>query len=171
MLLAFGFSVAFHHEVMSVPNSATSGRLVLVVGVSRGLCAVPLMHVIETMRPLPLETIAGVPPYVCGVSIVRGIPTPVVDLGMVLGKAGGENARFVALRLGDNQVVFSVRTVLGVQRLDESQIEVLPPLLGEATKETIESISTLDRQMLFALRASWMLPDTVWRTLANRENS
>jgi purine-binding chemotaxis protein CheW len=161
----------FHNEVMSVPNSASSGRPVLLVGVSHSICALPLVHVIETMRPLPLETIAGVPPYVCGASIVRGIPTPVVDLGIVLGKAGGTNGRFVALRLGDKQVVFSVRAVLGVQSLDQSQIEDLPPLLQGATNETIESIRTLDRQMLFVLRASCVLPDNVWRTLANRENS
>jgi purine-binding chemotaxis protein CheW len=171
MFLAFGFSVTFHDEVISVPNSAFSGRPVLLVGVSHCICALPLAHVIETMRPLPLETIAGVPPYVCGASIVRGVPTPVVDLGMVLGKGVGTNGRFVSLRLSDRQVVFSVRDVLGVQRLDDSQIEDLPPLLQEATNETIESIGTLDRQMLFVLRASWMLPDSIWRTLANKGNS
>jgi chemotaxis signal transduction protein len=58
-----------------------------------------------------------------------------------------------------------------VQRLDESKIENLPPLLQEAANETIESIGTLDRRMLFVLRASWMLPDNVWQTLANGENS
>jgi purine-binding chemotaxis protein CheW len=154
-----------------VPNSASRGRPVLLVGVSHGICALPLAHVIETMRPLALQTIAGSPPYVRGASIIRGIPTPVVDLGIVLGKAGGANGRFVALRLGDKQVAVSVETVLGVQCLDESKIEDLPPLLQESTNETIESIGTLDRQMLFVLRGSWILPENVWRTLANGDNS
>jgi purine-binding chemotaxis protein CheW len=154
-----------------VPNSASGGRPVLLVGVSHSICALPLEHVIETMRPLPLQPVASAPFYVCGASIVRGIPTPVVDLGIVLGKAGGAIGRFVALRLGDKQVVVSVEAVLGVQRLDESKIENLPPLLQEAANETIESIGTLDRRMLFVLRASWMLPDNVWQTLANGENS
>jgi chemotaxis signal transduction protein len=52
----------------------------LVVGVKGRLCAVPLSHVIEIMRPLPVEPISSVPSFVQGISIIRGIPTPVVDL-------------------------------------------------------------------------------------------
>ena len=35
------------------------------------LCAVPLALVGETMRPLPVEPLAGVPSYVRGVAIIR----------------------------------------------------------------------------------------------------
>jgi purine-binding chemotaxis protein CheW len=64
-------------------------RRSLVVGVKGRLCAVPLTHVIEIMRPLPVEPISDVPLFVQGVSIIRGIPTPVVDLGALLGAPNG----------------------------------------------------------------------------------
>ena len=81
-------------------RDAASGSQTLVVRVCTRLCAVPLAHVVETMRPLPVERIAGMPSFVRGVSIIRGVPTPVVDLGVVLGTPGEAAERFVTLRLG-----------------------------------------------------------------------
>jgi purine-binding chemotaxis protein CheW len=80
----------------------------LVVRVQTRACAVSLTHVIEIMRPLPIEAIAGMPPFVLGVSIIRGTPTPVVDLGLILGAPGSGAERFVTLRLGQRQVALSV---------------------------------------------------------------
>ena len=120
----------------------------LIVGVKTRVCAVPLIHIAETMRPLPIEPIAGVPAFVRGISNPRGVPTPVVDLGLVLGAPGGVAGRFVTLRLGDRQVALSVDTVLGVRDLDGSTIQELPPLLQEASKDFIEAVGTLDAHML-----------------------
>jgi purine-binding chemotaxis protein CheW len=152
-----------------LPNSLVSGSHVLLVGLNTSVCALPLTHVIETMRPLPIEKIMGTPPYLSGVSIVRGVPTPVVDLGLVLGMPGVTGHRFVALRLGDRQVALSVEMVLGVRNLDSRNIGELAPLLQTAAKETIESIGTLDSRMLLVLRASWRLPNSVWQPIARRE--
>jgi purine-binding chemotaxis protein CheW len=152
-----------------LPTSVFGGRPALFVGVSNSVCALPLTHVIETMRPLPIETIAGAPPYVCGASIVRGVATPVVDLGLVLGIPEAAARRFVTLRLGTQSVAVTVGTVLGVRDLDQCKVEDLAPLLRSATQETIESIGVLDAQMLRVLRSSWTLPDEVWRSLAKEE--
>jgi purine-binding chemotaxis protein CheW len=140
----------------------------LLVGVKTRVCAVPLIHVAETMRPLPVEPIAGAPSFVRGISIIRGVPTPVVDLGLVLGAPGGVAGRFVTLRLGDRQVALSVETVLGVRDLNGS-IQELPPLLQEASNDFIEAIGTLDSRMLVVLRAAWELPDEVWQSLTPQE--
>lgn len=152
-------------------HSVPCARRVLLVGVGASTCGLPLTHVIETMRPLPIERIAGAPPYVCGVSIVRGVLTPVVDLGMVLGMPADAGGRFVTLRLDDKQVALSVSSVLGVRQIDGHKMEEMPPLLQDATKETIESIATLDMRMLLVLRESWKLPDEVWQGLAIQEQS
>jgi purine-binding chemotaxis protein CheW len=141
----------------------------LVVGVGTRVCAVPLIHVAETMRPLPVEPISGAPAFVRGISIIRGVPTPVVDLGLVLGAPGGVAGRFVTLRLGDRQVALSVETVLGVRDLDRSTIQELPPLLQEASNDFIEAIGTLDSRMLVVMRAAWELPDEVWQSLTAQE--
>jgi purine-binding chemotaxis protein CheW len=141
----------------------------LVVGVKGRRCAVLLHHVIEIMRPLPIEPIPGVPSFVQGVSIIRGIPTPVVDLGVLLGVPSCVADRFVTLRLGDRQVALSVDSVLGVSELDASKIRGLPPLLQEASKDVIETMGTLDEQLLVVLCAGWELPDEVWLALSAQE--
>jgi purine-binding chemotaxis protein CheW len=51
-------------------RDAAMGSRSLVVRVCARLCVVPLAHVVETMRPLPVERIAGTPSFVRGVSII-----------------------------------------------------------------------------------------------------
>jgi purine-binding chemotaxis protein CheW len=121
------------------------------------------------MRPLPVESIAGLPAFVRGVSIIRGVPTPVVDLGAVFGAPGSAAERFVTLRLGDRQVALAVNAVLGVRDLDRSAIQELPPLLRGASTDVIEAIGTLDEQLLVILRTGWEVPDEVWQALAAQE--
>jgi purine-binding chemotaxis protein CheW len=122
------------------------------------------------MRPLPVEPIPGVPSFVQGISIIRGIPTPVVDLGAVLGTPDEMAERFVTLRIGDKQVALSVNAVLGVLDLDTIlTIRELPPLLQRASKDVVETIGTLDEQVLMVLRAGWELPDEVWHALTAQE--
>ena len=147
-------------------DSDPSGSRTLIVGVQTRLCALPLVHVMETMRPLPIEPIAGAPPFVLGVSIVRGVPTPVVDLAIVLGARGGVPGRFVTIRLANRQVALSVDAILGIRDLDDEQTQALPPLLQEASKDLIEAIGTLDAHILMVLRAGWELPGEVWQDLA-----
>jgi purine-binding chemotaxis protein CheW len=141
----------------------------LVVRVQTRVCAVPLMHVVETMRPLQVESIRGMPAFVRGISIIRGVPTPVVDLGAVIGAQGGVAGRIVTLRLGDRQVALSVDAVLGVRDLHLSAIQELPPLLRGASTDVVEAIGTLDEQFLMVLRAGWVLPDEVWQALAAQD--
>jgi purine-binding chemotaxis protein CheW len=141
----------------------------LVVRVQTRVCAMPLLHVVETMRPLPVESIAGMPPFVRGVSIIRGVPTPVVDLGAVLGAPGGAAERIVTLRLGDRQVALCVDAVLGVRDLDLAALQELPPLLRGASTDVIEAIGTLDQRFLMVLRAGWALPDEAWQALAAQQ--
>ena len=141
----------------------------LVVRVHTRSCAVPLVHVIEIMRPLPIEPIASMPPFVLGVSVIRGVPTPVVDLGFILGTPGSLAERFVTLRFGARQVALSVTMVLGVCELDASKIQALPPLLQGTSNDVIEAIGTLDDEMLMVLREGWELPDDVWQALSPQE--
>jgi purine-binding chemotaxis protein CheW len=141
----------------------------LFVKVQTRVCAVPLMHVVETMRPLPVEPIAGMPSFLRGVSIIRGIPTPIVDLGALLGAPGGLAERLVTLRFSDRQVALSVDAVLGVRALDRSTIQELSPLLRGASQDVVEAIGTLDDEFLMVLRTGWELPDEVWLALSARE--
>jgi purine-binding chemotaxis protein CheW len=149
-------------------DAARNQRQALIIGAGGRICALPLSHVIETMRPLPVEPIQGVPFFVQGVSIIRGIPTPVISLGAVLGAGDDAAERFITLRLDDKQVALAVNAVLGVRELDPT-LEALPPLLQGASKYATETISTLDRHLLTVLQTGWELPDEVWKALTVAE--
>lgn len=129
----------------------------------------PLRSVIETMRPLPVEPIAGVPAFIRGVSVIRGMPTPVVDLGVILGAPAEVGERVVTLRVGDRQVALLVSAVLGVRDLDTANIHELPPLLKGASHDAVETIGTLDERVLMVLQDGWQLPAEVWEALAAHE--
>jgi purine-binding chemotaxis protein CheW len=90
--------------------SATQVSPVFVVMVGARACAFPLHHVAETMRPLPIKHVAGTPGFVCGVSVIRGLPTPVVDLKALLENCENSPSygRFVSLKLEDRRVVIGV---------------------------------------------------------------
>lgn len=150
-------------------EGAGGARKALIVGLKSGIYAVPLAHVIEIMRPLPIESLVGVPAFVSGVAIIRGIPTPVVDLGAILGTPNEAAERFVTLRVGDNPVALSVNAVLGVRDLDT--IQELPLLLQGASKDVIKTIGMLDERVLMVLRSGWELPDEVWQSLTAQETA
>ena len=135
----------------------------VVISVGSYFCAVPVDHVIETMRPLPVEPIAGAPLFVCGIAILRGIPVPVVDLGLLLAVPANRGARFVALRLGERRVALKVDEVIGVRRLQTSMLQQVPSLLGGVGSDLVEAIGTLDTQFLLVLRASRILPTDTWQ--------
>ena len=144
---------------------------VFVVMVGARACAFPLHHVAETMRPLPIKPVAGTPGFVCGVSVIRGTPTPVVDLKALL--ENSENSpsygRFVSLKLDDRRVAIGVDSVVGLRHLDSAQLGELPPLLRDVAADLIESFGSRDAQLLLVLRAARIVPDEVWTTLAAAE--
>lgn len=150
---------------------SSAGRKALILGVQTRMCALALNHVIETMRPLPIEVVSGVPSFVRGVAIIRGIPTPVVDLGAVLGASSEHKGeRFVTVRAGDRQVAMLVSTVIGIRDFEALALtQELPPLLQEASQDVIEKIGTLDERFLEVLREGWKLSDEVWHTVMAQE--
>lgn len=134
------------------------------------LCALPLDNVIETMRPLPIEPMAGSPPFVCGLSVVRGVVVPVADLGAILGLDNPPKpGRFVTLKIGERQVALSVEEVIGISRLPLASLDDLPPLLCESAAEVVSAVGRLDTSLLFALEAGRIVPESIWQAIENNE--
>jgi len=134
-------------------------------------CAFPLRHVAETMRPIPIEPIAGTPGFVRGVSVIRGLPTPVVDLKALLENSDNSPSfgRFVALKYDARRVVIGVDSVVGLRNLNSAQLGELPPLLRDVTADLIDSFGTLDAELLLVLHAARIVPEEVWSPLAAAE--
>jgi purine-binding chemotaxis protein CheW len=137
---------------------------VLVVKVGARACAIPLRYLAETMRPLVIEPVPGVPGFVAGVSVIRGIPTPVVDLRALIesSERSAIFGRFVTLKVGGRQVAIAVDSAVGLMDLDSAEPGELPPMLRDADARLIEAIATRDGQLLMVLRATSIVPDEVW---------
>jgi purine-binding chemotaxis protein CheW len=124
--------------------------------------AIPLENVVEIMRVLPIEALAGAPTYVRGLSVVRGAPVPVVDIGLLIGDRSTQLGRLVVIRTGGRHVALQVDTVLGIHLLDIETFGELPPLLRDVASDTVDAIGAVDEELLFALRATQLVPDSVF---------
>lgn len=111
------------------------------------------------MRPLPIEKIAGSPQPVLGLSVVRGLPIPVVDIGALFSEPDINPQRIVTVRTGSRLVALAVNQVLGVRSIGPVALEDLPPLLREAAGEVVSAIGRLDSELLLFLSATRMLPE------------
>jgi purine-binding chemotaxis protein CheW len=135
-------------------------------------CAVPLVHVVEVMRPLPIDPVAGSPPFVLGLSLIRGGPVPVVDLRALMGMGRAHDvARFVSLKLEQRRVALAVEAVEGTCELEASRLGEMPPLLRGARADVVDSIGVVDARLLVVLRASRILPAEIVQGLVRREVS
>jgi purine-binding chemotaxis protein CheW len=154
-----------------VTDHDSVGSVVLVVTAGALDCAIPLHDVAETMRPLPIEPVPGTPYFVRGVALIRGEPTPVVDLKALL--ENGENSktygRFVSLKLGDRRVAIGVDSVVGLRNVNSARLRDLPPILRNVAADLIEAIGASDDKLLLVLRAARIIPTEVWTTLAAAE--
>jgi purine-binding chemotaxis protein CheW len=141
----------------------------LVTRVGSVVCAFPILHVIETMRPLPIEPVAGVPDFVAGLAIVRGSPIPVVNAAMLLGGVATAGTRFVIVRSGDRRVALLVDAVLDVRTIEPSVLAALPPLIGGASREVALAIGALDAELVVVLDAARILSADAWHVLERAE--
>jgi purine-binding chemotaxis protein CheW len=136
-----------------------STDLSLICRVQTRLCALPLQHVIETLRPLPVDPVAGAPRFVRGLTRLRGEPVPVVDAARLLGDDEAPAQRYVALTMGARRIALAVGEVLGVRAVPADELQALPPLLHEAATDVIAAIGRLDAELLLVLEATRLLPD------------
>jgi purine-binding chemotaxis protein CheW len=149
-------------------NSSTSDLFLVFRSDSR-LCALPLEHVAETMRALPIEFLPHMPPFLLGASIIRGTVVPVVNVASLIGFTPRTlPARYVTLKLGDRQIALAVDDVIGVRNLTDKATEDIPPLLSEINSGAVAAIGTLDAELLLVLQCARLIPESVWDTLDAR---
>ena len=129
------------------------------------LCALRLDEVVETMRPLETRPLAGTPPFVRGVSVLRGVPTPVIDVARLLGGGPAEVQRYVAVRTERGPVALAIGPVLGIRAVDADAATGHPALLG-ATSRLVAGVGTVGAEPLLLLQSMRAVPDEVWEAAA-----
>lgn len=131
---------------------------VLIARVGTLACALPVEHVVETMRPLPIEPLGHDADYVRGVAVIRGAPTLVIDAARLFGTSAGARSRFVVVRAGARTVALIVDEVSEVRALAGDELGALPPLAREAGSGTIQAIGARDRELVVVLEAARLVP-------------
>jgi purine-binding chemotaxis protein CheW len=141
----------------------------LLVRASQRAAALPLSTVVETMRPLPVEALPGMPPFVAGLAVVRAEPVPVVSLDLLIGGAAGAAVgRFVTVRSEAGTFALAVSEVLGVHVLARDTLRALPPLLGAEAASLASAVTTHDRHLIALLETARLVPASAWAALRAR---
>jgi purine-binding chemotaxis protein CheW len=149
---------------VGVPDGAANMSLIFRAG--QLLCALRLNDVIETMRPLVVQPLAGTPPYVSGISIMRGLPTPVIDVARLLGGCEAQVTRFVAVRTGRGPIALATSTVMGIRPTLGDTDRQNTPLLGAAPARMVAAVGAIDTEPIFQLHSMRLVPDEVWAAAA-----
>ncbi len=147
--------------------SSSESRPVVVCRVAEFLAAIPLDHVSETMRPLPIRSFEGMADPLVGLAIVRGRPIPVVSARRLLGlEVGTTPTRFVALRLGSHAAALAVDGVVGVRILSPEVVGAWPSLAESVAPGRATAVALLDHQLLLVLQAARLVSEQVWAAVA-----
>jgi purine-binding chemotaxis protein CheW len=145
--------------------------LCLLCRVQTRWCALPLRHVIESMRPLPTAPVPGAPSFVDGLAIIRGGPVPVVNLSRLLGLASAQPTRLVCIRTERGRIALAVDHVAGVRAVPSESLHMLPPLLQCVDSQVIAAIGMLDTQLLLVMQFARLMTDDFWDTVPSEATS
>src|SRR4051794_30092171 len=124
-------------QAVAVPDES-AGMASLVFRAGPLLCALRLDEVVETMRPLETRPLGGTPAFVKGISVLRGVPTPVIDVARLLGGGDAVAERYVVARTERGPVALATGLVLGIRNVDpDASANGHPALLGGASSRLV----------------------------------
>lgn len=119
----------------------------------------PLDHVIEVMRALPINPVTTGPRFVRGLCIIRGAPVPVIDTGLLISDRATDCQRLITVRTGSRTAALAAETVLGIWTIDPATLSRLPPLLADGETDVITAIGSRDCELLLFLQTTRVVPD------------
>lgn len=122
-------------------------------------CALPIEHVGEIMRPLPIERLPGMPAYVLGMALIRGVATPVLDLSGLFDQTESRIERFVTIKVAGRPLALAVTRVDGVVAVARQTLAALPSLMRDLNADVIDAIGVKDAALLLVLDGARLLPD------------
>jgi purine-binding chemotaxis protein CheW len=152
-------------------SSAAHGRDVwLLCGAGSFVYALPLASVVEVMPILHIEPLFDAPLCVRGLCIIRGTPTPVIDVALLFGGPAGPSQRLVTVRTGARIIALAVERILDVRSMALNEMaKPLPPLLREVATDMVSAIGRLDAELLLFLDTARIVSDALLEHLAEPE--
>jgi purine-binding chemotaxis protein CheW len=138
----------------AVPPSLPHHVQALVVRAGGIDCAIPVAHVVETMRSLPTTSLDDMPAFARGLATVRGEAVPVLDLGALLGLAPADRRRFVTVRAGNRTAALSVDEVIGLSTFDAAELSARPSIVSEGIEALVSAVAIKDSGLHLLLDAA-----------------
>jgi len=130
------------------------------------VAALPISHVVETLRVLPVESVSGAPLYVIGLSIIRGTPTAIVDTALLFGSEPTKHQRTVMVRKGERTIGLAAEEILGARTIGSEAQQRLPSLFGNI--ESVGAVAIIDEMLVFILESARIISDDLLGNLLSQ---
>ena len=152
----------------SAHSDEGAGVVALIFRAGPLLCALDLDEIVETMRPLETRALAGTPSFVRGITVLRGVPTPVIDVSRLLGGAATTEQpdRYLAVRSERGAVALATGEILGIRTVEAEPTGGHPALLGGRSTRLVAGVGILGTEPLLLLQSMRAVPDEVWEAAA-----
>jgi purine-binding chemotaxis protein CheW len=124
--------------------------------------AIPVEYVRSIEKEQHITRVPGVASYIKGVINLRGVVTPIVDLGkrLDLNEADNtENTRIIVAVFNDIEVGLIVDSANDVLDISKESIEPAPEIVGGSEVEYINGVIKIDRRLLILLDLEKVMND------------
>jgi purine-binding chemotaxis protein CheW len=147
--------------LVNLCSGEEEGRLQLVLfRVAEAPMAVPVAQVEYVERLGPLTQVPGAPPFLRGVTSLRGQVVPIVDLAERLGLGSrplGPKARVLVVRVDDQVVGMAVDDVLRVLYLSEDAVQPPPPVVARVSARFLAGVAYIQGDVVLVLNLQRVL--------------
>ncbi len=136
------------------------GELLQIIGFIIGdeEYSVPILNVVEIIKPIEYTRVPGTPPYVLGVFNMRGNVYPLINLRLKFGMKAikqDKDTRYLVMRQDDDIAGFVIDKLTSAITLPHSAIEPAP--LADANEGTISGIGKQDDRLITILNVDTLL--------------
>lgn len=124
----------------------------------------------EVMRAQPVKPVSGLPPFVEGLSVIRGRAIPVVHLSLLLCGAFSpltDQQRLVTVDCDGHRVALRVDEVAGLQPLEMASWHKLPNLVEQVHASYLSALGSLGGELVLFLRCARLLSPEEWEVLGS----
>jgi len=121
--------------------------------------AIPILNIVEIIKPIEFTRVPSVPEYVLGVFNIRGSVIPLIDLRRKFSLPSMSNTadtRYIVMKGIDNTAGFVIDRLTEAIRINKNRIDPAPESLS-GEKGMIEGIGKRDDSMLTILKVEALL--------------
>lgn len=127
--------------------------------------AIPILNVIEIVKPIEYTRVPGTPDYVLGVFNLRGTVFPLINLRLKFGLpaiAQDKDTRYLVIKHEDKTAGFVIDKLTEAIRLKQSEIDPIPETFDEQENimESMQGIGKREDRLITILKTEILLKKT-----------